>query len=67
MSQQHEDRCGVDCPQCQAFSEQARVLGGLGEAMQKMLDDGTFERLGADMARRQEEAFLRAFVGEDKP
>lgn len=57
-----DDHCGIDCPQCQALNDQARVLGGIAEAMQKMLDGGVFERLGAEMARRREEAFLREFL-----
>lgn len=54
---------GPDCPQCKSMADQSRVLGGIGEAWQKMLDDGVFFRLGQEMARRREEAVFKAVFG----
>jgi|HubBroStandDraft_5_1064220.scaffolds.fasta_scaffold167116_3 hypothetical protein len=59
-----DDHSGPDCPQCQAASLACQVMGGYAEAMQKMLDDGVFERMGEEMARRKEEAFLRAILSQ---
>ncbi len=53
---------GPECPECQAATQTCQVLGGIAEAMQKMLDDGTFERLGAEMAYRREQAILDALL-----
>ncbi len=53
---------GPDCPTCQAFSEQAKILGGFAEATQQLIDNGTFERMGREMAERREKAILDAFL-----
>jgi hypothetical protein len=59
-----DDHDALSCPQCQAASEACRVLGGFAEAMQRMLDDGTFERMGQELAMRRERAILEAVFGE---
>jgi hypothetical protein len=56
---------GPDCPRCRAMADQAQAQGDLAAALQKMLDDGVFERLGREMAYRREEAFWRAFMAEE--
>jgi hypothetical protein len=62
MSEEHH---GPDCPECRAHAQAAQVLGGFGEAMQKMLDTGAFERMGQEFAYRREQAFLNAFLGNN--
>jgi hypothetical protein len=55
-----DDHFGPDCPQCCAMAAQA--MGGMAEALQKALDDGTFERLGMEAAERRERAVLDAVL-----
>ncbi len=62
MSDVPHDHCGIDCPQCQAASEACKILGGFAEALEKMIEGGVFERLGAEMARRREEAIWKAWM-----
>jgi hypothetical protein len=60
------DHDALSCPQCQGMAQAASVLGGFAESMEKMIEDGTFYRMGQEMARRQNDAFWRAFLGETK-
>ncbi len=62
MSDDGHDHFGPDCPQCRALAEQGKALGGLADAIERMLADGTFERMGAEAARRQNEEFWRRFL-----
>src|SRR5688572_5810286 len=48
-----DDHDALSCPQCQGMAHACTILGGFGEAMQKMLDDGFFYRLGRDMAMKR--------------
>ena len=52
----------LNCVQCQAYNEAGKVIGGIVEVMQRMTDDGTFERMGREMAERREAAVLKAFL-----
>jgi hypothetical protein len=63
MSDTHETPEGHDqsaCPQCLAMVAQCQILGGIAAAIEKALDDGTFERLGREAAERREWACLEA-------
>jgi hypothetical protein len=55
-----EDHDQSTCPQCLAMVAQCNMMGGIAEAMQKMLEDGTFARMGREMAERRERACLEA-------
>lgn len=59
MADEH-DHFGPECPQCRALADQANILGGFAESMQQMIDNGTFERLGREMAMRREQAIMEA-------
>lgn len=59
MSEGHDAQT---CPQCQAFSSQAKVHGDLGRILQSMLDDGSFERLGERMAMAYEQRLIEALL-----
>lgn len=65
MTADPHDHFGPDCPQCRAAHEQAQALGSLAGALQKMTQDGVFERLGREAARWREEAFWRTFMAEE--
>ncbi len=58
-----DDHDALSCPQCQAATNACRVLGGFAEAMEKMIADGYFERMGREAAMRRERAALEAFLG----
>ena len=58
------DHLGVDCPKCQAASEACKVLGGLGEELQKMVDDGTVYEMGRKAGEAHERAIIEAFFGD---
>lgn len=62
-----DDHDALSCPQCQAATQACAIIGPVAEAMQRMIDDGTFERMGREMAMRQEEAFWRAFLAGARP
>lgn len=65
MTEDNTDECtGPDCPVCQKWmaTEQARIMGGFAEALQKMLDDGYFYRLGRDMAMERNRRFWEVFM-----
>lgn len=59
-----DDHFGPDCPECRAASEACRVMGGFAESLEKMLADGTIERLGYEMAQRREQAYIDALFGK---
>ncbi len=62
-----DDHDAATCPLCQAFSQQAKVIGGMGEALQKLTDDGFFRRLGQAIAEREEQAAINTICGEPEP
>jgi hypothetical protein len=62
MQSEHEDHDALNCPECQAASEACKVLGTIGEAMEKALADGAFERMGRQMAQERERRMLEAFI-----
>lgn len=64
MTDEPHDHDGTTCPQCQRMSEAVRVLGGFALALERALEDGTFHRIGEEMARRREEEFWKAFFEE---
>ena len=57
-----DEHDALNCPQCQAFSETAKIVGGMAETMDRMIHDGTFERMGREMALRQNEAVMKAIL-----
>lgn len=59
-----EDHDALTCPQCQAMNELSKILGGFAEATQRLIDDGTFERWGREMAERRERAVIEAILGK---
>lgn len=65
--QSADDHDGLNCPQCQAATQAVQILGGFGEAMQKILDNGVLERMGREAGMRREQAFMDAFLGADAP
>jgi hypothetical protein len=70
MSDTHETPEGHDqstCPQCLAMVAQCKAMGGIAGAMQKMLDDGVFERMGRELAERRERIVLEAVLGKPLP
>jgi hypothetical protein len=58
----HEEHDALNCPQCRGAMEACTILGGFAEAMEKMIENGTFERMGREAARRREQAFWEAFL-----
>ena len=58
----HEEHDGLNCPECQAATETCKVLGAIGEAWARALDDGFFERLGAKMGEERERQMMKAIL-----
>ncbi len=69
MADEHDpdDHDAATCPQCRAMFQQTLALGGMAEAMQRLIDNGTLERLGREAAERDERAFMDAFFGGEPP
>jgi hypothetical protein len=63
MTTDDYEHFGPDCPQCQAIAAQVKAMGSIAEWLESRIADGTFERLGAEMAMRREKAFMEAFLG----
>jgi hypothetical protein len=62
LETEDDEHFGPDCPECRAMSQLCHSVGGMARAMQKLIDDGTFFRLGQEIAMRRERAFLKAFM-----